>query len=1216
MVKLIGWKNKFSNVILQRGKNYYNAGYVRNLKMEDNQITAEVGQTFYYDVSISVHDTGTIRSMSCDCPHFEGGYNCKHLAAVLFKVEEMQKKEDEVYQDNTPYDPFTDEQSLEGYYYDLGNITRNALITRGEYLKARKLLDSGRVTYFNVEEDYGTYGDPILDVVCYFEEGYRGVNVNIRVMRDRLDYAYCNNSGCNTGFYYRFNWNNSPEKLCCHKIAALLKLADYIRENDPGDYTDKAGQDFFDSFADKSYSLKTSGERIADIQLVPRLEYDERNNLRLSFKVGQDKLYVARNLPKLYEAYENREVMTLGKNTRIDFAAHDLNSNGRKCLDFISQNLKEEEIRTAINEKDINYYRESAQFSIVSAMVLYGHRMDNFFETFAGQRIEYNEKGWGSRVRENSVSLVDGNPDFSLSIAPIYDDKGTFAGIKAEGELPRYVEGTMYGYCIRNGSIERFPASSMDLMKSLARGSSDNRSISFNVGKKKMNQFYNHIVPELKKVMNIEVSDENVIADNLPSIPEYSFFFDVENGFITCYSQVIYGEERFSLFPRPFGRNLNRDEYGEDSVRSIIADTFNEISEDGIALAAGEDNVVYSVLEELIPKLRQIGDINTTNAFDRLKVKRRTRVNVGVSISNDLLELDIKTDDMSLEELASVIASYRQKKRYHKLQDGTLVSTDDESVESLSELLYSLNIPLKEFVKGKMNMPSYRALYLDSILEKNDALYDNRDYLFRKLIRDFKTVSESDYEVPDSLQSIMRGYQVKGYQWLRMLSAFGFGGILADEMGLGKTLQMIAVLLADKQEGGQGTSLVICPSSLIYNWNSEFRKFAPTLKTRMVVGSISERRKIIESHDECDVLITSYDLLKRDIDSYEGINFRYQILDEAQYIKTHTTANAKCCKAISSQHRFALTGTPIENNLSELWSIFDYLMPGFLYSYETFRRDYEQRIVKEEDEEAGNRLRQMIAPFILRRLKSEVLSDLPEKLEEIISVRFEPEQQKLYDSQVLRLTGQIQGSSKESFTRNKIQILAELTRLRQICCEPSVVYDNYGGLSAKRDTCLELIRNAIDGGHKILLFSQFTSILDVLKKELNDKNIMFYEITGATRKEERLRLVNQFNEDDVPVFLISLKAGGTGLNLTGADIVIHYDPWWNVAAQNQATDRAHRIGQQKVVSVYKIIAEGTVEEKIVELQEKKKELAETILNGDTVSLSSLSKDDLLDLLKG
>ncbi len=362
------------------------------------------------------------------------------------------------------------------------------------------------------------------------------------------------------------------------------------------------------------------------------------------------------------------------------------------------------------------------------------------------------------------------------------------------------------------------------------------------------------------------------------------------------------------------------------------------------------------------------------------------------------------------------------------------------------------------------------------------------------------------------------------------------------------------------------------------------------------------------------MLVTSYDLLKRDILFYEDKQFLYQIIDEAQYIKNHTTAAAKAVKVIRSQIRYALTGTPIENRLSELWSIFDYLMPGFLYGYDVFKRELESPIVKSSDESAMARLQKMVGPFILRRLKGDVLKDLPEKLEEHRYVRFGSTQQKLYDGQVLHMKETLAQQNEAEFNKNKLLILAELTRLRQICCDPSLCFENYKGEAAKLEACLQLIQSAIDGGHRMLVFSQFTSMLEILQEKLSGLGIAYYTITGSTSKEKRLQMVKEFNEGEVPVFLISLKAGGVGLNLTGADVVIHYDPWWNLAVQNQATDRAHRIGQTKKVTVYKLIAKGTIEEKIQKLQEKKKDLAEQVIGGEAAQLGSLSREEIMELL--
>ena len=362
------------------------------------------------------------------------------------------------------------------------------------------------------------------------------------------------------------------------------------------------------------------------------------------------------------------------------------------------------------------------------------------------------------------------------------------------------------------------------------------------------------------------------------------------------------------------------------------------------------------------------------------------------------------------------------------------------------------------------------------------------------------------------------------------------------------------------------------------------------------------------------MIVTSYDLLKRDIEFYEEKEFYYQIIDEAQYIKNHTTAAAKAVKAVKSRTRYALTGTPIENRLSELWSIFDFLIPGYLYGYDVFRNDFEAPIIRNEDKGALERLQRMTSPFILRRMKENVLKDLPEKLEENRYVKFDAQQQQLYDAQVLHMKQRIGMQDAQEFQRNKIQILAELMKLRQICCDPELCFENYKGESAKLDACVDLGDSGVVERNKLLLFSQFTSMLDLIAKRMEKEQISFYTITGATPKERRLQLVKAFNGDDTKVFLISLKAGGVGLNLTGADVVIHYDPWWNQAVQNQATDRTHRIGQTKVVVVYRLIAKGTIEEKIQELQESKRALSDQIIQGDTGQLGGMSREDFMSLL--
>ena len=439
------------------------------------------------------------------------------------------------------------------------------------------------------------------------------------------------------------------------------------------------------------------------------------------------------------------------------------------------------------------------------------------------------------------------------------------------------------------------------------------------------------------------------------------------------------------------------------------------------------------------------------------------------------------------------------------------------------------------------------------------------------------------------------------------------------DMGLGKTLQVISLLLAEEEEYQAGEkekkrSLIVCPASLVYNWQKEVERFAPSLETVMVTGSASERKDIIKGTKEGQVLITSYDLLKRDVEHYKDLVFAIQVIDEAQYIKNAGTQAAKGVKQITAAFKLALTGTPIENRLSELWSIFDYLMPGFLYTYQKFREEIEIPIMTNQDENKMERLQRMIRPFILRRLKGDVLKDLPEKLEENVFAKLEGEQKELYQAHVQHMRQMLDNKSDAEFKSEKFQILAELTKLRQLCCDPALLFEDYQGESAKSDMCMELIENAVNGGHKVLLFSQFTTMLDRLCDRLGKSGISYYKLTGSVNKEKRMQMVENFNKDDTSVFCISLKAGGTGLNLTAADIVIHYDPWWNVAVQNQATDRAHRIGQKNIVTVYKLVSEGTIEEKIVQIQEKKKHLAEQVLEGDGMDSVSFTKEEIMQLL--
>lgn len=414
-------------------------------------------------------------------------------------------------------------------------------------------------------------------------------------------------------------------------------------------------------------------------------------------------------------------------------------------------------------------------------------------------------------------------------------------------------------------------------------------------------------------------------------------------------------------------------------------------------------------------------------------------------------------------------------------------------------------------------------------------------------------------------------------------------------------------------------SLVVCPSSLSLNWQNEANKFANKLKTLVIKGSLSDRKRQIKEIDKYDLVITSYDLLKRDIELYEkeDYSFRFIIADEAQYLKNSNTQNAKSIKKIKAETRYALTGTPIENSLAELWSIFDFIMPGYLFSYRKFKNTYEMPIIKGEDENAMQKLKMLIEPFVLRRTKKEVLKELPDKTVTVLNNEMCEEQRNLYINYLARAKQEVAEKVKlNGYEKSKMQILAALTRLRQICCHPGLFINDYNEGSSKLEQCMEIIKEAVKSGHKILLFSGYTSMFEIIEKELNKEQIQYLKLTGSTKVDERIKMVDEFNQNsEIQIFLISLKAGGTGLNLTGADMVIHYDPWWNLSTENQATDRAYRIGQKNNVQVYKLITKNSIEEKIYELQEKKSKLADNMLETNTVFINKLTKEDILKLFE-
>jgi len=661
---------------------------------------------------------------------------------------------------------------------------------------------------------------------------------------------------------------------------------------------------------------------------------------------------------------------------------------------------------------------------------------------------------------------------------------------------------------------------------------------------------------------------------------------------------------------------LLRDIEKEHTILNILEKAEFKVRSDYIYIEQ-EEHIVDFVFK-IIPLLQEHSVIYYSESFKKLASRQKLKFSGALRLNTltDILEFSFNIDGLDKDELESLLESIKLRKKYYRLKDGTFLPLDTNNIMEIAGLLDYLGLEPEDFKDNLAIIPKFRAFYMDQYIKKSNLKYIERNHSFKELVQNVLEPSDMDFAIPSELNAKLRGYQKFGFKWLKTLVVYGIGGILADDMGLGKTIQVITLILSDKKENGSIPSLVVAPTSLVYNWCAEIEKFAPSLNAAAISGSKEERLKLMENISEYDLVITSYPLIRRDIESYMEYKFRYCILDEAQHIKNPDSQNAISVKQLKAENYFALTGTPIENSLMELWSIFDFVMPGYLFSRSQFSKKYEVPIMGDYGQKELQELGKQIHPFILRRLKEDVLPELPEKIESKITVELTEEQKKLYAVYLHKIKLELQKELEEKgFEKSRFKILSALTRLRQICCHPYLFIENYAGESGKMQLLEEIIPGCIDGGHRILLFSQFTGMLQIIRDWLDKEKISYLYFDGSTPAAERGNLVRNFNEGAGSIFLISLKAGGTGLNLTGADTVIHFDPWWNPAVEEQATDRAYRIGQKKAVQVMKLVSKGTIEEKIYNLQEEKRFLADAVIQPGETLLSKMNREDIMALFE-
>jgi len=595
-------------------------------------------------------------------------------------------------------------------------------------------------------------------------------------------------------------------------------------------------------------------------------------------------------------------------------------------------------------------------------------------------------------------------------------------------------------------------------------------------------------------------------------------------------------------------------------------------------------------------------------------------VQVGESGTN-WFEVGFHFEDRSGRSLseAAIRRALRRGDAYLE-HDGKTILLDADAIESLTDVFHDCASEDGSGA-GRFRLANMHAAYVRSSLDALDGVDVEAQPEWRSRAEQQNRLHQMEpvtLEAP--LDTILRTYQKAGVSWLRFIEMNGFGGILADEMGLGKTLQTLAWLQLQRHvpEASGKPALIVCPTSLVGNWAEEARRFVPHLRTLEIAGS--ERHQRWDQIEQADVVVTSYALLRRDVDQYEGHDFSAVVLDEAQHIKNRSTQNAVAAKKLQAQHRLVLTGTPIENSVSDLWSIMDFLMPGYLGDHESFRRHYEQPIAAGGGfaDVAQKRLRRKLHPFLLRRLKKDVAKDLPARIDRIAHCSLSADQQLVYKELLAESRRRLSDLvSRQGFNRARMEVLKTLLRLRQVCCHLDLLklpdLDS-AYPSEKLNLFFELLDEALDAGHRLLVFSQFTSMLAILRREMDARNLRYCYLDGATK--DRMKVVHEFNtERSIPAFLISLKAGGTGLNLTGADMVIHYDPWWNPAVENQATDRAHRIGQKRTVYNVKLITRDTVEEKVLAMQRQKQSvISGTLDQPEAQALEKLTWEDVKTLL--
>ena len=939
----------------------------------------------------------------------------------------------------------------------------------------------------------------------------------------------------------------------------------------------------------------------------------------IELKIGPqpNKLYIVQKLHAFLDAVERRETYPFSKHFTYDPELHRFPQRQDAVLQELIRIGGSERMHARSMEPARSPGRGGASISFNDRMMLL---TPAGWETLLPKLSEAaNVQLQVDNAIYNGMELADEPLPLRFAFEEEADEQGgAVAGRQVAPSAPPFfrlsVEGLdaltvmeAYGVAISQGKLLKLTdrqGEQLRELRSLLGQTSGNR---FRISPEQMETFMERVVPGLMKLGGVHIAaavSEKVVHTPLKA----KLYLDRVRDRLLAALEFHYGDIVISPLEGAEQRSgqdriVMRDGEREQRILEWMGQAEFIPTEGGYMMSG--DDAEYEFLYHIVPRLEELLDVYATSA-----VKTRVAVGIGeptvkadVDVRTDWLEFKFELDGIPEKDIRKVLQAIEEKRRYYRLPNGSLVPLESEEHAEIARLMNLLGVRYSELTDARFRVPSVRSLRLLDIDTEGRAVKLGRS--LRQLLNNMRHPDSLNFPVPDELSNVLRDYQAIGYQWLRTLAHYRFGGILADDMGLGKTVQSIAFLLAMLPEIREQRlpALVVCPASLMYNWQQELRRFAPAIRSVIAAGDKPEREKRMKS-EEADVIITSYPLLRRDAKSYAQLAFHTLILDEAQYIKNYTTQTAQAAKTLQAKHRFALTGTPIENRLEELWSIYNAVFPALFPSRQRFHELTRESVTRRT------------RPFLLRRLKRDVLKELPDKIETLQSSELLPEQKKLYAAYLAQLRMEtLKHLDDRDLDRNRIKILAGITRLRQICCHPALFVEGYRGSSAKLEQLLDIVEDCRNAGKRLLVFSQFTGMLGLIRRELGERGVPLFYLDGSTPPEERAALCDRFNQGERELFLISMKAGGTGLNLTGADTVILYDLWWNPAVEQQATDRAHRIGQRSVVQVIRLVAQGTVEDKMHELQQRKMQLIDEVIGPGEQPLNAMTEDDIREILE-